>query len=120
MTVDAQSALRRTIEVHSKQTRFCIICNYVSKIIEPLASRCVKFRFCPISDEAQKERLEFISAKEGLRLGPGAVQELINITDGDLRKSIMMLQTSSRFCEGNLTKTDIQKVSGLIPKEVIE
>ena len=69
MTIDAQSALRRTIEVHSKQTRFCIICNYVSKIIEPLASRCVKFRFSPIADEAQKDRLNYVAEQENVKFG---------------------------------------------------
>lgn len=92
MTIDAQSALRRIIEAYSTNTRFCIICNYISKIIDPLASRCVKFRFSPIGHEAQKSRLRMICEKESIKLESEDVLDvLIEISEGDLRRSINTL-----------------------------
>lgn len=120
MTVDAQSALRRTIEVYSSHTRFCIICNYVSKIIEPLASRCVKFRFTPISDKAQITRLKYICDEENIPNETQALDALVDVTEGDLRKSIMMLQSAGRSFEGSkLSASDIYEVSGRVPQEII-
>ena len=92
MTIDAQAALRRIIEQYSTNTRFCIICNYISKIIDPLASRCVKFRFSPIARDAQIERLKMICERENVKVASDDVfSALVDISAGDLRRSINTL-----------------------------
>lgn len=97
MTQDAQSALRRTMETYSKITRFCLICNYVTRIIDPLASRCSKFRFKSLDQGNAKKRLEEIAEKEGVKLEKGAVDALIKCSEGDLRKAITFLQSAARL-----------------------
>merc|ERR1711998_352617 len=74
MTPDAQSAMRRTMEEYSKVTRFAIICNYVTRIIEPLASRCAKFRFKPVGDGPLRERLVHICEQEGVNCDADAIE----------------------------------------------
>ncbi|KAI1118781.1 replication factor C subunit 2 [Nemania sp. NC0429] len=97
MTQDAQSALRRTMETYSKITRFCLICNYVTRIIDPLASRCSKFRFKSLDQGNARKRLEEIAEKEGVKLEDGAVDALIKCSEGDLRKAITFLQSAARL-----------------------
>jgi DNA polymerase III delta prime subunit len=97
MTQDAQSALRRTMETYSKMTRFCLVCNYITRIIDPLASRCSKFRFKSLDEESAVARVEFIAKEEGVRLGRGVGEELVRVSDGDLRKAITFLQSAARL-----------------------
>jgi replication factor C subunit 2/4 len=91
MTTEAQSALRRIIEDFSERTRFVIICNYITRIIEPLTSRCVKFRFRPVPVEEQIAKLEEICQKEKITIGREIIESLLS--QGDLRKSINSLQS---------------------------
>ena len=66
LTSDAQTALRRTIEQYSRSTRFCLICNYVSRIIDPITSRCAKFRFGAVEEAAAVQRLQMIAESESM------------------------------------------------------
>ncbi|KAK3714690.1 Subunit of heteropentameric Replication factor C (RF-C) [Vermiconidia calcicola] len=97
MTQDAQSALRRTMETYSKITRFCLICNYVTRIIDPLASRCSKFRFKMLDEANAGKRLEDIAKLEHVRLENGVVDTLLRCSEGDLRKAITFLQSAARL-----------------------
>lgn len=97
MTQDAQSALRRTMETYSKITRFCLICNYVTRIIDPLASRCSKFRFKTLDQGNALKRLEEIATDENVNLEAGAVDTLIKCSEGDLRKAITFLQSATKL-----------------------
>lgn len=140
MTQDAQSALRRTMETYSKITRFCLICNYVTRIIDPLASRCSKFRFKSLDQGNARKRLEEIAEKEGVRLEDGAVDALIRCSEGDLRKAITFLQSAARLVgavekgedegEDKMDVDDdagkvvsvkiVEDIAGVIPRSTVE
>mmetsp|Transcript_3561 Transcript_3561/g.8800 ORF Transcript_3561/g.8800 Transcript_3561/m.8800 type:complete len:359 (-) Transcript_3561:29-1105(-) len=121
MTSDAQSALRRTMEAYSKVTRFCLICNYVSRIIDPLASRCAKFRFKPLSLEPQMSRLKMIQGREGVECPDEVLSRLVTYSGGDLRQAITLLQCLSRLRgEGEpITEEDVMDVAGVLPEAAI-
>jgi replication factor C subunit 2/4 len=106
MTQDAQSALRRTMETYSKITRFCLICNYVTRIIDPLASRCSKFRFKSLDGSNARKRLENIAAMEKVKLDDGVIDTLIRCAEGDLRKAITFLQSAARLAGAEQPKPD--------------
>jgi replication factor C small subunit len=101
LTKDAQNAMRRSMERYSGVCRFILSCNYSilscnysSKIIEPIQSRCAIFRFRLLKEPAVKERLLYISKKEGLTLSDDAMESLLSSAGGDLRRAINMLQSS--------------------------
>jgi replication factor C subunit 2/4 len=121
MTGDAQAALRRTMETHSKVTRFCLVCNYVSRIIEPLASRCAKFRFKPLSGEVMRGRLQHVCRSEGIA-GPrveAVLDSIMALSGGDLRRAITYLQSTFRFYGSELDTHHIVQVAGLIPDATV-
>ena len=93
MTADAQSALRRTMETYSRVTRFCIICNYISRLIPPISSRCAKFRFKPVPHDAMIDKLQYIARSEGISMDDDTFVELIRLSEGDMRRAIGMLQS---------------------------
>lgn len=126
MTQDAQSALRRIMEQYSRITRFCLVCNYVTRIIEPLASRCSKFRFRSLDTSSTKARLEMIASAESVAFrDSGVLDTLISTSDGDLRRAITYLQSASRLHsltgedKSAITSESIVEIAGVVPNRVI-
>lgn len=95
LTSDAQAALRRTMEKYSKICRFILSCNYSSKIIEPIQSRCAVFRFRPLRAEDIRSYLEKISLDEGLTISADALDALVHVSNGDMRKAVNSLQVAA-------------------------
>ena len=115
ITLDAQSALRKIIETSSKITRFCFTCNYIEKIIEPIISRCIKFRFKPISEEALINRLKLISKIEKIKLNDESYKQIVAHSEGDARRAIMTLQ-NIKYSKCN----DINIILGSTPNNILE
>jgi len=120
MTQDAQSALRRIMENYSKITRFCLICNYVTRIIEPIVSRCSKFRFKPLSISGTQSKLKEISTLESIKISSEVLDSLIGISAGDLRRSITYLQSASKVSNSDeILEEDIREIGGIVPHKLM-
>ena len=114
MTAEAQTALRRIIEDTSQTTRFIIICNYLSQIIEPIQSRCVIFKFRRLSKEDVSNYLRFICENEGAEFEEKAFSTIYESTLGDLRHSINILQAAAGM--GSVSSSNVISSIGLSGK----
>jgi replication factor C small subunit len=120
MTGPAQTALRRIMETSSRTSRFILICNQSSKIIEPIQSRCAIFRFSRLDRTAMIEHLKEISKKENVNISNEAIERIVDYSEGDLRHAINALQTAAAYKEDS--EVDEKVVSQVIgeasPKQV--
>lgn len=124
MTADAQSALRRTMENYSNVTRFCLICNYVTRIIDPLTSRCSKFRFKPLDSSNALSRVQYVAQEENLDCDNAVMEKILDVSQGDLRRAIMLLQSSSKLVKHldppKITALVVDELAGTIPTDLLE
>ncbi|CAB4036625.1 replication factor C subunit 5 isoform X1 [Paramuricea clavata] len=121
MTGDAQNALRRVMEKFTENTRFCLICNYLSKIIPALQSRCTRFRFGPLDSEQMSSRLDYVIENERITIDADGKKSLIRLSGGDMRKALNILQSTSLAfdvvneeniytCTGKPQRNDIENI----------
>jgi replication factor C small subunit len=92
LTTDAQAALRRTMETYARTCRFVLSCNYSSKIIDPIQSRCAIYRFRPLTQAAIGEEVRRIAEAENLTVTDGAIEAIAYVAQGDMRRAINALQ----------------------------
>lgn len=120
LTREAQQALRRTMEMYASSTRFIMSCNYVSKIIDPIMSRCTVFRFKPIDDESLKKVIDGVVSAEGLKLDDSARNALLKVSRGDVRKVQNVLQSCASLNKTVSSHMVFEIVAGAHPEEIRE
>ena len=114
LTYEAQTALRRIIEVYSKNTRFCFICNYENKIIAPIKSRCNIIKFNNFSNEYIKDYINTILEKENLTDYGKYVDLLLKLSKNDLRKSIIYIETLTKLKLDLINEENIYEMFGIL------
>ena len=95
LTQEAQQALRRTMENYSNTCRFIMSCNYSSKIIDPIQSRCVVFRFKILEKKDIISVIKKITESEKLKITEQALESLYEMSEGDCRRAINLLQATA-------------------------
>ncbi|CAJ1964080.1 unnamed protein product [Cylindrotheca closterium] len=120
MTNDAQFALRRVIEKYTKNARFCLICNYVSKIIPALQSRCTRFRFAPLAQNQIQSRLEEVAKAENVALSEDGMKAVLRLSGGDMRRVLNLLQ-STAMSHKEVDENNVYLTSGApLPRDIDE
>jgi replication factor C small subunit len=119
LTADAQSALRRTIEKHTRICRFILSANYSSRIIEPIQSRCSVFRFTPIKEDDVKKFMHKIESAEKLQITDDGLETLVFISRGDLRKAVNILQVGASV-NNKITAELLYETSATAKPEVVK
>jgi replication factor C small subunit len=120
LTKEAQQALRRTMENYTTTTRFILSCNYSSKIIDPIQSRCAIFRFKPLEKQEIMKIIEIIEKKESLKIDDDAKDALFDVSSGDVRRVENVLQSSAAI-QKHITSELIYSLASMArPKEVKE
>ena len=120
MTSESQFALRRIIEEYSSVTRFCIICNYHNKIIDPIVSRCSLFRFKPIDKKFIVKKLKYICSMENMKVNNKLLNKIIDICRGDLRKAINLLQRCHNNFGNKINCEILDELSGYIEEKELK
>ncbi len=118
LTSDAQHALRRTMEKYTGTCRFILDCNYSSRIIEPIQSRCAVFRFKRLSEVDVEKMLKRIARAEKLTLTPEGIKALIYAGRGDIRKTINVLQSAASVKNKIDEKTVYDAVAAARPDDI--
>lgn len=122
MTMEAQSALRTVMESLSNITRFCFICNYINQIIDPIASRCMKFRFKTIDRRTMIGKLREIATSEKFPASDEVIGKVVELAKGDVRSGIITLQYLKYIYDyqGAVTVRDICETTNYLPLEIIQ